>query len=612
MNKKKPSWANAALVAVALCISACEPVSPTESARMKAWWSADSLALHDGDLVSRWPDSSVNGHDAKATQGHEPNYKIADGVPLVHFGDADSYMTADAADDWRFLHDGSDWTVFIAARMRSGRGGSRALLGCSAPASANGAFAISFGDRASAGQSDAVSLSVAEQASGQFAMNMAADDNSVPAGRWGIVSATFKASHDGSGNEAGLFVNGHQKVSGDLLLSPDRSAAETELSIGKLGLGNDLLTNADIHEIAIFDRHLSEADQYEVLQRLAARLGSSVRIRYPSSRHWLSYDPKAYQAFGIAFRIPTTGKLMVIARQGVSHAAGNIGELRQWESTDRGSTWTSRVTYNSQYDDRNVGGGLIPRTGNIVIFFARRDGDEWVDMRAMRSTDDGETFRDINGDLPANGCSAFSPYGQTIQLPSGRLLQSFYGVCRGTMKAWVDESVDDGLTWTYKADIYNGPLTVNETTLAWISGVDDETSTLLAVSRNDGGAGLLQFVSTDGGATWTGQGLIPDGNTLDVSPWLYRLADGDLLIAWHERSGFTFPIRVGQGSDVAASPTRWGPKRVAYRAATNVIGASGYPAVLSVTGRDEDLVEVVYDGVSSGMANLMINPLSLR
>ena len=52
---------------------------------------------------------------------------------------------------------------------------------------------------------------------------------------------------------------------------------------------------------------------------------------------------------------------------------------------------------------------------------------------------------------------------------------------------------------------------MNETSLAWISGVNDATSTLVAVSRNDGGSGLLQFVSHDGGNTWTSQGLIPGG-----------------------------------------------------------------------------------------------------
>ena len=293
-----------------------------------------------------------------------------------------------------------------------------------------------------------------------------------------------------------------------------------------------------------------------------------MRIRYPSSRKWLGYDPAAYQAFGIAFRIPSTGKLMAIQRQGTAHVGGSVGEVRQWESTDRGSTWTSRLTYDSQYDDRNVAGGRVPDTGSILVFFARYDGVNWIDMRALRSTDDGQTFNDIGAPLPTNGCSVFSPYGPMIELPSGRLLQTFYGGDSANYKVWVSESVDDGRTWTYKADIYRGLLQMNETSLAWISGSDDASSALVAVSRNDGGAGLFQSLSTDGGSTWTSQGSIPDGDTLDLSPWLYRTSGGMLVLAWHERTAFTFPIRVAPASAVAAGPGNWGAKQVTYRAVT--------------------------------------------
>ena len=137
-----------------------------------------------------------------------------------------------------------------------------------------------------------------------------------------------------------------------------------------------------------------------------------------------------------------------------------------------------------------------------------------------------------------------------------------------TNKVWVSESDDDGLTWTYKADIYSGPLRVSETSAVWISGSDDATSTLVAVSRNESGGGLLQFVSRDGGSTWTNQGLIPGGNRTDVSPWLHRLSDGTLVNAWHERSWFSFNIRMGPAGDVAANPSNWGPVHGTYPAGT--------------------------------------------
>ena len=409
-----------------------------------------------------------------------------------------------------------------------------------------------------------------------------------------------------------MYVNGYRRVATEIPLQPDRSRGATRLNIGRHGLGNAFPAKGDIREIVIYDRALTEQEHNQTIRYLAGKVSPAVRIRSPLYRKWLNYSPESYQAFGIAFRSPGTGKLVAIQRQGVSHVGGPIGEVRQWESTDRGATWTNRLTYDSEYDDRNIGGGVASKTGTILAFVARFDGVHWIDMRALRSVDDAQTFNDIGAPLPTNGVSDFSPYGPMVELPSGRLLQTFYGGTAGMAnKVWISESVDDGLTWTYKADIYSGPLRVNETSAAWVSGADDAHSTLVAVSRNEGGFGLLQFVSRDGGSTWTSQGLIPGANRTDVSPWLYLLSDGTLINAWHERSWFTFNIRMGMGGDVAASPSNWGPPRGTYQAATQTVGDSGYPALLSATGWDEDLIQVMYDTSPDGKPNLLISPIAL-
>ena len=602
---------NAALVALAVGNSACAP-NAGKPANPKAWFSADSIVLRDGDAVNVWPDSSLNGHHATATESNRPTYRIVDDVPLVQFDGVDDYMIAGAADDWTFLHDGSEWTLFVVLRTAAdGLGGTHVLLDSGGVDSANRGFAMSYDV---SGRNEAIRVSVAQNTPGRFALDMATGDDSFTAGQWGIVSAISTASRDGPPAEAQLFVNGHQKVSGEISSPLDGSSPASELNIGRYGFGNTLFAKGDIKEIVIYDRVLSEAEHYAVIEYLATSLATDVRIRYPSSRKWLGYDPAAYQAFGIAFRIPSTGKLVAIQRQGTTHA-GSAGEVRQWESTDRGATWTSRSIYDSQYDDRNVAGGRASRTGSILAFLARHDGVDWrvnwIDMRALRSTDDGETFLDVGAPLPTNGCSVFSPYGPMIELPSGRLLQTFYGGGCANFKVWVSESVDDGQTWTYKADIYRGNFLMNETSLAWISGSDDASSTLVAVSRNDGGGGLFQSISTDGGSTWSSQGLIPDGDTLDLSPWLYRTSGGMLVLAWHERTAFTFLVRVAPATAVAEGPGNWGAKQVTYRAVTRVIGESGYPSLLSATGWDDDLIQVIYDRTSSGTPNLLINPISL-
>lgn len=608
MNNNNSFLRKAGLVCLAAAISACDPFDPATAPDLAARWTADSLALRDGDEVSMWPDSSLNGHDAMATASSRPTYRIVGGVPVVRFDGIDDHLTAGSATDWRFLKDGSEWTVLVMFRSAAGAPGEKHVL-LDTDGEDSG-FAVSYTDRPAVNGSDAVRLSVAATTAA-FDVDMRASNRSFPPGRWGIISAFFKASPDGTRGEAELFVNGYKKAAVDAWVRPDRSRGASRLNIGRHGLGNAFPTKGDIREIVIYRRALTLEEHHQALQHLATKVSPAVRLRTPFSQSWLSRNPNGYQGFGIAFRIPSTGTLVAIQRQGVSHEGGSLGEVRQWESNDRGVTWTSRVIYDSQYDDRNIGGGLASKTGTILAFVARTDGVHAIDMRALRSVDNGGTFSDIGAPLPTNGNWTFNPYGPLVELPSGRLLQTFYGIRSTANKVWISESVDDGLTWTYKADIYNGPIKINETSAVWISGSDDATSTLVAIARNDTGVGLLQFVSRDGGSTWANQGVIPGGNQTDVSPWLYRLSDGTIVNAWHERSWFGFGIRIGRAEDVAASLSSWGPAHGTYRAVTQVAGDSGYPALLSATGSDDDLAQVIYDRAPGGNANLLIVPISL-
>ena len=128
MNNKNTLVHKVAFVCLAVAISACESSGPAGSVDLVAQWSADALALRDGDAVSMWPDSSPNGRDAMATASSRPTYRIVDGVPMVHFDGIDDYLTAGAATHWRFLKDGSEWTVFVVFRSAAGEPGGKHVL----------------------------------------------------------------------------------------------------------------------------------------------------------------------------------------------------------------------------------------------------------------------------------------------------------------------------------------------------------------------------------------------------------------------------------------------------------------------------------------------------
>ena len=76
-------------------------------------------------------------------------------------------------------------------------------------------------------------------------------------------------------------------------------------------------------------------------------------------------------------------------------------------------------------------------------------------------------------------------------------------------------------------------------------------------------------------------------------------------------AGSRFRIRLALASDVAASPANWGANTGDVPGVTRVIGDSGYPALLSATGWDDDLVQVMYDSGDSEKPNLLISPISL-
>lgn len=612
---RKNNFLPKALLACLLgAISACErgtEFGPPPD--LVAQFSADSLGLSDGSPVGRWPNIRYAPLDAFANGNSQPTFRLIDGIPAVHFDGIDDFMTAGGEDNWDFLSDGTDWTVFIVYRSESGEpDGKYVLLDSGGVEPFNSGFAVAYDGRTGLRPRDAVQMSVAS-GNPTLSLNLTTGRRFDP-GKWTIISGTFKgfkAPDNVDWGKGTLYVNGYRRAEAEAPLPAYEAPAQTGLNIGRYGVGDAFLTKGDITEIMIYSRALSDEEHYDTTQYLATKLGSAVRIRRgPMSQQWISQDPAAYQAFGIAFRIPTTGKLVAIQRQGVAHVGGSAGEVRQWDSTDRGATWTNRLMYDSQYDDRNVGGGVASKTGTVLAFIARFDGSRWIDMRALRSVDDAETFSDIGTPMPTNGCRGFSPYGPLVELPSGRLLQTFYG-CDGPYKVWVSESVDDGLTWTHKSDIYIGAPFVSETSAVWISGSDDSTSTLVAIARNERGTGLLQFVSRDGGNTWASQGVIPGGHLTDISPWLLRLSDGTIVNAWHERSWFGFNVRTGRAEEVAASPSNWGPALGTYRAITQVIGDSGYPALLSATGMDDDLIQVIYDRAPGGNANLLIVPISL-
>ncbi|MHB8510982.1 MAG: sialidase family protein [Actinomycetota bacterium] len=306
------------------------------------------------------------------------------------------------------------------------------------------------------------------------------------------------------------------------------------------------------------------------------------------------------------------GVLYAIQRRGASSIdpSGHV-ELFQFQGAQGG--WASRTIYTSQWDNRNIAGGITPK-GTIIVFFGRYDANtgRWVDLGFIRSTDDGQTFGPYTT-LPIDGGDAwFSPYGPLLVFPSGRLMQLFYGNNGYEYRLRALFSDDDGLTWQHESVIdrqsYERP---TEATGFIIPGTRDSNSKIVVVSRTEPGpnprarGGLCEYVSSNGGTTWKRLGFLNVGTSpSDISPWLAQLQNNRVALVWADRASMTIQVSISDQSAIAANELAWRQPYTLYtsrlanqrpRQAANF----GYPSVAHIGTSDTDAVVVFFDANAS-------------
>lgn len=303
-----------------------------------------------------------------------------------------------------------------------------------------------------------------------------------------------------------------------------------------------------------------------------------------------------YDAFG--FAVVTSGdRIVFVGRRGTQHAVEAAGKMREWTSDDGGQTWSQADIVDSEtHDDRNVGGGIVPSTGTILVFYSRYNADteEWQDVRYVRSTDAGATFNDIgeivmDDDVPQS-------YGQLIELPSGKLIKNFHGH-NGTYRVFVQFSEDDGLTWGDEVSVYSGATRYVEGAMAKISGTTDANTQLVIVIRNIGGV-LHQFSSTDGGQTWADDGnlLFSSGENTDVSPWLHVKA-GVAYLVYGDRTAGAIRYMQAIAANVPGNVSAWNMPITVYEQQALDIRNFGYPCIVEY---GDDLHVMFYDVAGVG------------
>lgn len=347
--------------------------------------------------------------------------------------------------------------------------------------------------------------------------------------------------------------------------------------------------------------------------RLGAAVGAAFKI---ADIKTISFENQFYHGWPTVARRPN-GELWVVWSGGRDTHVCPMGQVHAMTSRDDGETWTwPRVLLDTALDDRDAGilvtakGTLLVTTftslayesfmekalagkpnpyahaGNLPKWQAahhrlspeERKGflGEWV----LRSTDGGLTWS------PCAPTVVNSPHGP-IQLRDGRLIYPGKQLWTPEGKVGVCESLDDGQSWRWLAEIPAREGDVTKTEYHELHGVETDDGRIVVQIRKEKGANAgetLQTESSNGGKTWS------TPRSLDVKGMpshLIKLKDGRLLMSYGYRHK-PFGIQVRLSEDHGRT---WSAPLVLWQEAIST--DLGYPSTVELP--DGKLLTIWYE-----------------
>jgi sialidase-1 len=251
------------------------------------------------------------------------------------------------------------------------------------------------------------------------------------------------------------------------------------------------------------------------------------------------------------------GELLVVCSGGRESHVCPFGRVELIRSRDDGHTWSwPRTVMDGPIDDRDAGmletakGSLLVTTFTSLAYEPLLErSDDWArDRRArwqsahqrvgptdrnqalgvwlVRSTDGGVTWSGRYDSL------VNSPHGP-VQLSDGRLLYAGKDLWREPHRVGVCESLDDGLTWKWLAEI---PVRDGDDHREYHElhavEVGDRIVVHIRNHNQENERETLQTVSTDGGRSWS----MPEAiGVWGLPSHLLRLRDDRLLMSYGHR-----------------------------------------------------------------------------
>jgi hypothetical protein len=504
----------------------------------------------------------ANSYDlTQATAAARPTWETNElnGLPVIRHASGD-ILKAATASDWKFMHDGTQFAVYIVWKTtNSNPNTSYGLLDTGAWASGDTGFALTYDDTSGTPRLDQILAWIAK-GSAPFIVQANTEDETVRGSEWHITSARFDGSTMKIRNDGQWGGEDDEADSG----TPSSGNPTSALAVGGRYDNTSNLVG-DWARILIISGAVSD-NQHKQIETYLAETYGQFEISYFGSPVVVTHstgepDHNAFPGICIA----PNGDL-IIAYMNESGHANFDGDLVVKRSVNNGDTWGSEEIvwdFSDAGQGNNVtgyGSSLLTviSDNRILMSVGRRDsGGPVVDGIAyFESNDNGTTWTG-----PTEVDSNFNLYayegGGILELANGDLLYPHYGKNSGDtyFATGVSRSQDDGDTWSYLTTIDSPTSNMTEPGLVQLAG-----GTIICLERFIGSPSpdndVIYFkTSANNGATWSARGyaLIGGGmqrptllstgeivapvrssGTTNYTEFLFGYKDGDLWQTGHQ------------------------------------------------------------------------------
>lgn len=311
-----------------------------------------------------------------------------------------------------------------------------------------------------------------------------------------------------------------------------------------------------------------------------------------------------FNAFGTIAQHPD-GTIFALYREGGSHVGPrDYGTVCAVAYPHRGSRSPEPTLLFREegVDLRNVAGGFTA-AGRLVVAYGRYNPDTttWLSIEVRCSDDNGLTWLDSHA-ITVGREASFSPHGNLVSLPDGRLVLGWYGDDGARFTQYLAFSDDDGRTWDEQSVV------ATSTSIEYVEAafVSLGRGILLSLIRIDNGITYAQAISFDSGATWGIQGRT------GFDAWTASTDRPPILTTFHDARGTRwvacyygnesdgrFKVTYALAADLVQSPLAWGaPTTLVSRMGHDF----GYGGVIQ--SPDGSALVCVHEALSASQADL--------